>query len=1110
MRRTLALLLLATSTAQAASHPLLRQRSRGQGYFDNNDFEGAVEEYRGAFAASRDARDRFNLGLSLLMHGKYTAARQELEAVAAARPNDPAPRYALAILAKRTKNVDEALTRLGEVLARDPSDGAALFNRGLLLQDVKKDEAGAKASYEGILKLGWTVGGVHFVSALYRHARLILFQARAKPGGDQDLLAQAKRELESYQRYQSIIGTAVDERALEEGQYLWPKAIPRPPADGTDTPGELSFAATKAGLAQRPATAVAEGPGGPGVAACDLNGDGLPELLEYGAGALRLWRNGNGRFTDGTAAAGLMLAKSDRIRQVVCGDYDNDEDLDLYLANDGPDRLLELKGDRFVDVTHTAGLRADGPAAAALWLDYDHDGDLDLYVVHHRDAAGKPGANVLFENQGMSRTFERLPGVAGLTAGTAPGRAVVAFDHDGDRDIDVLVANEAPWTMLFSSLREGRFEEVSRRLALADDALRATGAHAADLDNDGRMDLLLETAGGARALANRPSGFEPLALADGPPRILPVDLRMTGRFDLVRYGPEGAAVWLAAGAGWVRGPALPRTGAPLGAVVAADVDRDGAPDLVAATRTGLTLWRNTSKPGCSWVRLRLAGSRNNKRGVGAVVELSAGPLYAMRQADGRDLTIGFDGHGPPDTVRLTWPNGILQQEIEPAACQTVLVQEAGGLPSSCPFLYSFDGERMRFVMDVLGAAPLGIPAARGRFLGQDPTEYNLISGELLRPDARGRLRVSVTEELNEETLYLDEADLVVLDHPAGTRVVPNERYGPPAASEYRLFAFPESAVRPPVAAHDVFGNGVLDEVRAEDGRMVGSFIGNPGNYRGTVEEHGYVLDAGDVGGATTVWLIATGWIYWGGGSAGIAASQDEHVSFGPVRIDVPDGEGGWRTALPDIGFPAGKTRALPVDLSQILAGREDGRIRIVSRLRLHWDAFLFVVDPGEVVVRETRLEPAAATLRWYGFSRRIDDDPTRPERFVYGERQKHAPWDQMSGMLTRYGDVRDLVLARDDRMAVYSSGDELALEFDAPAAPAAGWRRDYLLYLDGWNKDGDFNNGWAQRVEPLPFHAMSGYPYAEGEGYPDDEAHRRYRAEWNTRPGRKLVTQLRP
>jgi len=71
------------------------------------------------------------------------------------------------------------------------------------------------------------------------------------------------------------------------------------------------------------------------------------------------------------------------------------------------------------------------------------------------------------------------------------------------------------------------------------------------------------------------------------------------------------------------------------------------------------------------------------------------------------------------------------------------------------------------------------------------------------------------------------------------------------------------------------------------------------------------------------------------------------------------------------------------------------------------------------------------------------------------------------------------------------SGDELQLAFGAASLPAipAGWKRDFLLLVDGWAKDADANTAFSQSVEPLPFHGMSRYPYPAGEHYPDDAAH---------------------
>ncbi len=119
-------------------------------------------------------------------------------------------------------------------------------------------------------------------------------------------------------------------------------------------------------------------------------------------------------------------------------------------------------------------------------------------------------------------------------------------------------------------------------------------------------------------------------------------------------------------------------------------------------------------------------------------------------------------------------------------------------------------------------------------------------------------------------------------------------------------------------------------------------------------------------------------------------------------------------------------------------------------------------------------------------------------------------WNPTSGFYTRYGDVSELLETADDRFIIMGSGDEVRLLFAASELPALddGFRRDFLLYVNGWVKDGDLNTAFAQSVEPLPFHGMSGYPYAAGEHYPQDPEHQRYRVQYNTRPALRLLGPL--
>jgi hypothetical protein len=141
----------------------------------------------------------------------------------------------------------------------------------------------------------------------------------------------------------------------------------------------------------------------------------------------------------------------------------------------------------------------------------------------------------------------------------------------------------------------------------------------------------------------------------------------------------------------------------------------------------------------------------------------------------------------------------------------------------------------------------------------------------------------------------------------------------------------------------------------------------------------------------------------------------------------------------------------------------------------------------------------------------IHPERKQPESFDYQTWMPLSMWNPTPGLYTRYGDVRPLLDEVDDRLAIMGSGDEIRLLFDARELPPlpAGWARDFLLFVDGWAKDGDANTAYSQTVEPLPFHGMSRYPYGPGERFPDGPEHRLYREHYNVRPALRLLRTLR-
>ena len=158
-------------------------------------------------------------------------------------------------------------------------------------------------------------------------------------------------------------------------------------------------------------------------------------------------------------------------------------------------------------------------------------------------------------------------------------------------------------------------------------------------------------------------------------------------------------------------------------------------------------------------------------------------------------------------------------------------------------------------------------------------------------------------------------------------------------------------------------------------------------------------------------------------------------------------------------------------------------------------------------MRLTTLSPVAADLHFRGFSRMYRRGGRYgPYWFAYDDVTRDSPWRPIEGAFTRFGDVLPLLEDPDDMYVIMGPGDEVTIRFDARSADSLprGWKRDFLLYTDGWIKDSDLNTAFGTTVEPLPFHAIKSYPYAPGDAYPTDEAHRRYLREYDTR----VVTRL--
>jgi hypothetical protein len=465
----------------------------------------------------------------------------------------------------------------------------------------------------------------------------------------------------------------------------------------------------------------------------DVNADGWLDVycvqggegIDLQEGGDRLFRNrGDGTFLDATESAGLgPLTRRKGLGQgVTVGDYDNDGRPDLFITRLGCYSLLRnVPGGRFEDVTRIAGLDEgdhQNPTSAA-FADLDNDGDLDLYVCHYGrwdpeqppvckttkgerhycdPAQYESAPDRVFRNDGG--VFKDVTEAAGFTDRDGRGLGVVAADLDLDGKVDLFVANDGTANFLFKNLGGFRFEEVgmvSGAAGNAEGAFRAgMGVVAADLDDDGWPDLLVNNLHGEGSTFYRNLGGGLFADNSGPTGVLQATRYLTGfgvvAFDatnsgrlevatanghvndfrplhpyampcrLLEVGRGGRVVDVSerAGAPW----SVPRLGRGL---AAGDLDNDGLVDLVVVSQDEpLAYFHNKTARAGHFLTLLLEGSASNRDGIGARITVDAGGSKRILQRTGGGsylsssdprIHFGLGDATVVDSVVVRWPSG---------------------------------------------------------------------------------------------------------------------------------------------------------------------------------------------------------------------------------------------------------------------------------------------------------------------------------------------------------------------------------------------------------------------------------------------------------------------
>jgi hypothetical protein len=392
--------------------------------------------------------------------------------------------------------------------------------------------------------------------------------------------------------------------------------------------------------------------------------------------------------------------------------------------------------------------------------------------------------------------------------------------------------------------------------------------------------------------------------------------------------------------------------------------------------------------------------------------------------------------------------------------------------------------------------PLGIMGGSTAYAFSDASrEYLKIPGEMLQ--ARdGVYSLQITEELW-ETSYFDHVQLLAIDHPDSVDIYVDERFVPPPFPPLHVYKVVQKHA--PKSATDEHGNDLLPMISKKDDVYIANL--KPAKYQGVTEMHDLILDLGNLSRVDNVVLFLQGWLFPTDASINVAIAQSQQIKVISPYLQVKNGKGQWQTVVENLSFPMGKNKTVVADLTGKFL-TNDHHVRIRTNMEIYWDHVFFTTGESKAPINQTTLQPIAANIHYRGFSRMYRKGGRYgPHWFDYNDVSKEPKWRDLEGYYTRYGDVLPLLLEADDKYVIINAGDEVTIEFDANQAPALqpGWRRDYLIYSVGWIKDGDLNTAHGKTVEPLPFHAMTGYPYGSDESYPTDEEHQKYLRTYNTR-----------
>jgi tetratricopeptide (TPR) repeat protein len=1082
--------LFAQKSNISATENAYRANNKGVSLLEQFKFDEAEKQFRNALSLAPNLKlAQINLVIALFNAKKFDEAKTLANKYLQTEKDSLQAFYILGLIGRAENNLDEALTNFRRVLQFDPNDVGANVNIGQILA-LKREYVEAIK----VLEVAYQAESFN-LTAIYNLATSL------QRSGERERAAELLKKFQVLR--DTFAGVNIGLNYLEQGRYAEALA-------STGAEKELvSLARPQVRFVEVTSTIFSknENVSAKSATLFDYDGDGKLDLAVAKGGTIQLFRNVNGKLVDVTANSGDLANNYQYIsNSIVAGDYDNDLKPDLLAVRVDGFTLYQNQGNgKFKEVTKAAGLPIHQPndqtligSFASAWVDFDHDGDIDIFAPGGFDFGKKTALpNKLFRNNNDG-TFTDVSEIAQI-ADKPKAAAVVPTDFNNTRDIDLLVVGEDK-TFLHSNLRNDTFKDVAAEVGI--DA-GGSSAAAADVNKDGFTDFFIgRDDGESRLFLSNGKGkfikskITPKKLSANSSQFL--DFDNDGLIDLITSSLFGTRIWRNLGNRWVefKNP-VSLDGAIQ--ILSGDLDNDGDLDLILVSPSGkIKIFRNDGGNQNNAETLNLQGRVSNKSGIGARVMMRSGSLSQQLESYSASpmpapsqVHFGLRKREKSDSIRILWSSGIVQSETDFAVkAKQINILEVDRKPASCPYLYTWDGEKFVFITDFLGGGEMANWAGKGVFNYPDSDEFVRIAPDKLKAK-NGFYELRVTNEL-EEVMYLDKVKLIVIEHDANSEVYPNEGLAKSENSKESLYEVRNTTT--PISATNSKGENVTAKIKDLDRIFYDDFKTLP--IRGYAETHSLTLNLDDKKGynGRTI-LLLTGWTDYAFSSDNLNASQSGK-SLSLPYLQVKNTKGEWQTVIDSIGISVGRPQTVPVDLTGKFLS-DSREVRIVTNFRTYWDKI--AVDSSEkgADLKTIEIEPTVANLQERGFGKE-----TKFGGMIVPDYDKvsfESPWKNFAGRFTRIGDVKSLLSKIDDIFVVAKAGDEFVLKFkELPTLPK-GKTYTFLLFADGYSKEADINSGSPDAVHPFPFKGMKKYPYGADESFPMTDEKRRIYDETLTR-----------